>query len=272
MIYDTHTHSTNSDGRQSVDEMCLSAIEKGVRGIALTDHADMNFYEERNTLQRMTQSISDIGVAKEKYKGKLDVFCGVELGEYLYAPENAKKILNLTKYDVILCSVHYLPQARWPQPYNRIPFHEDITDEELTEYLRLYFQLLSQTIDAFDFDVLAHITCPVRYMTGRYERVTDVMMFEDQIREVLKKIIDRNIALEFNTGGLYEKLHYCNIQNEEIFPLYKSLGGRLITLGSDAHSTGSVANQFDHTIAQLKSYGFDAYHYYENRIAKEIKI
>ena len=41
MIYDFHTHSVNSDGFGTVDELCGFAIEKGVTGFALTDHADM---------------------------------------------------------------------------------------------------------------------------------------------------------------------------------------------------------------------------------------
>lgn len=53
MMYDMHMHTTNSDGRNTVDEMCGAAIEKGVSGIAFTDHADMNFYEERNTFERI---------------------------------------------------------------------------------------------------------------------------------------------------------------------------------------------------------------------------
>ena len=122
MLYDSHIHTTNSDGRNTLDEMCQSAIEKGVQGITITDHADMNFYESRDTYNRIKNAINQIREAQTRYAGKVDVLCGVELGEYLYSPENAKKILSLTDYDAILCSVHLVPAARWDRPYNRIPF------------------------------------------------------------------------------------------------------------------------------------------------------
>ena len=170
MLFDCHTHSVNSDGVNSVEEMCVSAIEKGIYGIMITDHADMNFYESRNHLERIRTGISEIRAAQEKYSDKLEVLCGVELGEYLFAPENAKKILSLTDFDAVLCSVHLVPEARWEQPYNRIPFSEDGTDEELFQYLEYYFDLLSKTVDAFDFNILAHMTCPVRYMPGLHQR------------------------------------------------------------------------------------------------------
>lgn len=272
MLYDSHMHTTNSDGRNSLDEMCLAAIEAGVDGITITDHADMNFYESRDTYNRIKGGISQIREAQETFRGKLDLLCGVELGEFLYEPESAKKILDLTNYDAILCSVHLVPAARWEQPYNRIPFAQDGTDEELDDYLCRYFDLLSDTVDGFDFDVLAHLSCPVRYMTGLHQRKTDVMRYEPQIREILKKIIDRNIALEWNTGGMNPRFHFYSIQNEEIFALYRSMGGELITLGSDAHSAGGIGRGFEDARVALKRCGFSYYHYFKNRVPQRVAL
>ena len=262
--YDMHTHSLNSDGKFSVDDMCLAAIEKGVTGIAVTDHADMNFYESRNTPQRIGTSAAEIRSAAERYGDRLEVLCGVELGEYLYAPEKAREILTMEPYDVVLCSVHLVPAARWPMPYNRIPFDADGTDEELADYLEKYFDLLCKTVDGFDFDVLAHITCPVRYMTHRHHRKTDVMPYAEKIREILQKIIARDIALEFNTAG-YQ-------QQADVFAMYREMGGRLITLGSDAHTTAAIAGQFEETAELLRQWGFKNYYYYKNRAAYEVSL
>ena len=264
MLYDSHMHTTHSDGRSTLEEMCRAAWEKGVGGIAVTDHADMNFYESRDTCNRIQNAIAHIRSLQAEYAGRLDVMCGVELGEYLHAPEKAQQILSLTDYDVVLCSVHFVPEARWPMPYNRIPFDTDGTDEELTDYLRLYFDLLSDTVDAFDFDVLAHITCPVRYMTSKYKRKTNVMVFEDKLREILRKIIDRGIALEYNTAGFQ--------QLEDVFALYRSMGGTRVTLGSDAHEANSVARNFDQAIEQLRSLGFEQVCYYQNRKEHSIEL
>lgn len=264
-MFDSHTHTVNSDGQQTVEEMCLAAWEKGMDGITVTDHADMNFYEERNHLQRISKSIRELRCAAQEYAGRLKVLCGVELGEYLYDPESAKKILALTQYDAVLCSVHLVPQARWEKPYNRIVFSEDATDEEIEDYLQKYLSLLSNTVDAFDFDILAHLTCPVRYITGLHERKADIMAYEPMIRQILEKIIERKIALEFNTGGMGPRFHYCNVQNEKLFALYKNMGGELITLGSDAHRTAGIGNHFGFAMQVLKGCGFTHYHYFEHR-------
>lgn len=264
MIYDSHMHTTNSDGKSTLEQMCQSAVEKGVSGITITDHADMNFYESRDTYNRIKEANRQNRQAQEAWADKLEVMCGVELGEYLYERSSAEKILGLMDYDSVLCSIHLVPAARWEKPYNRIDFTNDGTDEELLDYMRLYFDLLSDTVDAFDFNILAHIACPVRYMTTRHNRPTDVMRFEPKIREILQKIIDRGIALEWNSGGLR--------QNEEIFALYYSMGGRLVTLGSDAHRCEDIARGFDHFRDTLKSCGFTHYHYFKNGQPRAVEL
>lgn len=272
MIYDLHTHSTNSDGRSTLDDMCVSAIDRGVTGFALTDHADMNFYAQRDTFDRIGRSLADIEAARAKYGDRLHILRGVELGEYLYDPANADRLLGSYEFDVVLCSIHFVPGARFDRPYNRILFAEDGTDDELREYLRLYFELLNKTVDAFDFDVLAHMTCPVRYIVGLHQRRADVMEFEDMMRAILEKIIRRGIALEYNTGGLNERFHQYNVQNEELFTMYREMGGRRVTFGSDAHSAAGVGSNYIRAADALRALGFDRLCLYENRRPREISL
>ena len=42
-IVDVHTHSIHSfDGNDSVEALCLAAIEKGAKVLAVTDHCDID--------------------------------------------------------------------------------------------------------------------------------------------------------------------------------------------------------------------------------------
>lgn len=273
MLFDCHTHSTNSDGRNSVEEMCVSAIEKGIDGIMITDHADMNFYNECNIYEKIKNSMLDISNAQKKYSDKLKIFKGVELGEYILAPQKAKEILDADCYDAILCSVHYVPKAGWFMPYSKMDFQSpQFTDDFIKEYIGLYFDLLSETIDVCDFDILAHIHCPARYITGKYERECNIMIFEDKIKGILKKIIDRNIALELNSARMCVGGQIHDFHLKEVLELYKNLGGKLITLGSDAHGKDYVSNNFNLATELLKECGFNSVYYYEKRKAKEVQI
>ena len=265
MYFDCHSHTINSDGKNTVAEMCQAAYDLGMPGITITDHCDMNFYHERDHYNRIRKCIDEIYEQKEVYAGKMEVLCGVEMGEYLYDPENADKVLAFSGYDCILNSVHLVPEARFEQPYNRVDFNDGVSDDEITDYLKKYLDLLDRTVDAFDFDVLAHISCPVRYITGKHERKADLMQFEPMVRKILQKIIDRNIGLEINSGGLNPRFHFCNVQNEEIFALYKSMGGKMPVLGSDGHRTVGICHNFETNVDLLKKLGFTHYYYFKNR-------
>ena len=128
-MYDSHIHSLNSpDAEQSVDLVCNQAIEKGISGITFTDHAHLLRMEELDIVNRIKQSIADVREAQEKYKGKLEVYCGVELDEEHRAPEAAQQILALTDYDVVLGSIHNPEGNQWGKPYAKVIFDETISE------------------------------------------------------------------------------------------------------------------------------------------------
>ena len=269
MIYDFHTHSVNSDGFGTVDELCSFALEKGVSGFAVTDHADMEYYEERDTYNRIKKSIADVLEAREKYKGRLELYTGIELGEYLWSPEKAKEVLSLGPLDVVLCSVHCSLWEKYQRPYSKILFfEEEVTDKEIEEYLDDYFKILIETSKAFDYDILAHIVCPARYITGRYGRKTELMNYKDEIAEILRTVIDKGASLEMNVAGFKK----YTMQSEEIFSLYRDLGGRNVTIGQDTHKPHMIAENVGLGIEMLRSLGFDRYSIYKNRERYEVKI
>jgi histidinol-phosphatase (PHP family) len=269
MIYDFHTHSINSDGKGTVDELCTYALEKEICGFALTDHADMENYEETDAYRRIEKSISDVLEAREKYKGRLQIYTGVELGGYLTSPNKAKEVLSLAPLDVVLCSVHGAVWEKWKRPYSKIEFFEDqVTDLELEEYFEDYFKILIETAGAFDYDVLAHIVCPARYMTGRYGRKTDVMKYKDEIAEVMRTVIRKGASLEMNVAGFQK----YTMQSEELFSLYRDLGGSKVTIGQDTHRPDMIAQNVGLGIEMLRSLGYDHYCIYKNRECYDIKI
>jgi len=268
-MYDTHTHTLHSDGGNTVDEMCRAAVEKGLRGITITDHADFFFYED-DTPQRINESVKKTREAVATYGNRLSVLTGVEIGEYASSPQRAKALLSSSDFDTVLCAVHAVEGAKWEERYSKIPFDQTGTDEDIASYLEAYLDCLLKNIDAFDFDILAHLTCPARYITGLHRRPTDFMMFEDKVRMILKRIVERGIALEWNTSGHRALLHYYDAQNPQIFKLYRSLGGTLVTLGSDTHDTHGLARGFYEAKALLKDLSFEHYCYYDKR--KPVKV
>lgn len=126
-------------------------------------------------------------------------------------------------------------------------------------------------IDNTDIDVLAHLTCPVRYINGKYNMNYDVMKHRCQIKDILKSIIRKDIALELNTSGIgtpFEEL----IPNGEILQMYGDMGGRLVTVASDAHTPDRVGFALDKALDMIKHTGIDSYCIFEQRKPIMIKL
>jgi histidinol-phosphatase (PHP family) len=119
-------------------------------------------------------------------------------------------------------------------------------------------------VEKTDFDVLTHLTCPLRYINGKYNRNADIMRHRDEIFTIFEKIIQKDIALEINTSGLDSNF------GEYMPPLplikaYQNMGGKRITLASDAHVPQNIGKGFEKTAALLQDIGFDGYYIFRKR-------
>jgi histidinol-phosphatase (PHP family) len=91
--------------------------------------------------------------------------------------------------------------------------------------------------------------------------------FYPKIDEILKVIIRRGIALEINTSG-GDRL----MPGEFVIKRYLSLGGYLITLGSDAHVPANVGKCFEETVKTLKELQVGELCYYKKRKRIQYRI
>lgn len=126
-------------------------------------------------------------------------------------------------------------------------------------------------IEKTDFDVLSHLTCPLRYINGKYQRGLDLSVFSGEIHTIFEMIIQKGIALEVNTSGIGSAFNEW-MPNPSLIKLYRDMGGRLLTIGSDAHIPQNIGNAFLETKKMLSDLGFVSYCYYEKRSPFFVKL
>lgn len=271
-MYDMHTHTVNShDGRQTVDELCQSAVSKGLGGVAITDHADIYVFEQIDTYNRIRRSMLEADEAREKYGGKLEILKGIELAEYSYDPVHAKKLMSLTDYDVILGSVHSIVYEGKRVGFANAVLDESVSQKTVEGRLAAYLENAAAVAGKDDIDVMCHITYPLRYICGKYKRSINTADFDDYFREIFKSVIERGISLEVNTSGLGKKFNEL-IPEVRLLKMYADMGGKMVTLGSDAHMSQNIANGFEYAVCVLKDIGFKSCFAYRRRKPFEIKL
>lgn len=268
-IFNGHTHTMFShDGKGSVENLCEAAILNNLSGFAVTDHCDCECADDKNMLRNLKYSFSEAEKYKSEYEGRLIISRGIELGEALFNPSFAEKIISSEKYDVILCSVHAVRIDNWDMPFSLIDF-SDLSDEFIDRYVTQYFIDLLETATSLDYDILCHLTVVLRYIVYKYKRYVDIKKHYPVIDEILKTVIRRNKTLEINTSGIDNGYF---MPDTDIIKRYKALGGKSISIGSDAHSPGDIGKGLNEGAVFLKSTGFSELTYYDNRKPVTYKI
>ena len=264
ILADFHVHSDNSpDGSNSIIELCESAVSKGLSYIAVTDHCEVDsFYKDRYNIG-YRQSYIQAKKAMSVFKDALYVRAGVELGQATTDLSVAASITSLS-YDFILGSLHALPGRA---DFAFLSYGSADVKMIFSDYLRELLRL----VEWGGFDSLAHLTYPLRYINGENGHNLNTEEFGTEIEAVLRAIISREIALEINTSGLRQKLQ-LTMPDLFCLKLYKSLGGALLTIGSDSHRSVDVGSGLDKGLDIAKTAGFDQYCVYTARKPEFIKF
>ena len=116
------------------------------------------------------------------------------------------------------------------------------------------------------YDVLGHIIYPLRYMNRRDGNHVALERYLPQLRRIFTTVAARGRGIEVNTcrGETVEDWR-------EVLTLYRDCGGKIVTLGSDAHAPADVGRGIPQAAALLKELGFDLA-VYEKRQAKLIPL
>lgn len=251
-IHDTHIHSKYSfDGCMEINEICEIAIANNIKSIAVTDHYDIDgilygYYPWYDA----DAAYNDVMTAKDKYKDKLHITYGIEIGQAHIMLKEAAGFLNRYKYEFVIGSVHNIKD---------VPDFSFLNYEKMPIKLceRLWQRYLDEVYEMLLFDgihTVAHLTYPIRYMKI-YNKEIEYKKFCDSIIRIYKKMIERGLCLEINTSGLRQEIG-VTMPDTELLKLYRECGGELITIGSDAHKPEHIGNNITDVYNIAKDIGF----------------
>lgn len=268
--FDLHTHSEHShDSTCPIEEMAKAQRAKGMDGFAVTDHFDTHSYLRYDVVTPIGKAAEEVRELNRESGDEFRILTGVEISEGFWHPEVCEKVQALTDYDVILGSVHLVQYKELTRAYSKMDFSA-MDRGVIEEYVDQYFSDMLTMTDEVDFDVLCHLTCPLRYINGKYGLSLNRSKFDEKIDLILKKIIKKGIALEVNLSS-YGILGDF-LPDTEVLRRYFEMGGYLLTVGTDSHVAENAGKNYDVAIETLKKIGFRNIFIYENRKAVQITL
>ena len=267
MFIDYHVHSSYSDDSEySMEQVVLDAIDLGLTEICFTDHVDYGIKRdwgdprglgyrkggpgepEKMPLANIDypRYASEIAELREKYSGQIVIKMGAEFGIQGHTVQKYRELFSKYFYDFIILSVHQIGDRElWNQDHQRGRSQEEYT-------MGYYNELLSLVRQYKDYSVLGHLDLISRYDPAGcfpFERICPVLT------EILKTVIRDGKGIEVNTSCYRYGLKELT-PSRRILELYLSLGGTILTIGSDSHKKAHLGEHIQETLAILKDMGF----------------
>lgn len=229
---DYHLHTLHSmDGRQTIDELCRSMLEKGVQEFCLTEHIEPGHPSaELDVPPIWDVFFQEVMQAKRTYP-QLTIRTGVEIGDNPLLRDRIKADLDDLPLDFRLLSLHLV---------NGVDCY-DVDDyfggKTRAQAYREYAEAKAESILSWtDFDSVAHIGYAAKF--SAYTGPERALVYEDApdvFDAILKHIIDLGKCLEVNTSGYATTGD--TFAHSSIIRRYIELGGEQFTFGSDSHDT-----------------------------------
>ena len=124
-------------------------------------------------------------------------------------------------------------------------------EQEARDCLADYLGQVRKLAEWGRFQVLGHLPLLLRYLSENRGMHVSFDGFEEGIAEIFRLIIPKGIGIELNTNRGNTPL-----PDEKWLRLSRSLGGEIVTLGTDAHTPGFVGCAVREGQALLRACGF----------------
>ena len=235
---DLHTHSNFCDGKNSPEEMVLSAIEKGLKRIGICAHSPVAF-EKGGFLpeDRFGKFQKEISRLKDKYKDRIEVLCGIELDTF--------SDTDISGFDYVIGSVHYVEADGEHIPVDDTPekFSSGCEKHFGGDYLSFaeaYYEELSTVVEKTNCDIIGHFDLVAKFNAkGHYFNESDPR-YENAWKTAADKLLKSGRLFEINTGGISRGYRDVPYPAPAIKDYIASKGGQFIK-GSDAHEACNIA-------------------------------
>jgi len=249
---DLHTHSSFCDGEDAPEAFVLSAIEKGMNVIGFSAHSPMPFEAEgamsTDSVARYREEILRL---REKYRGQISVFLGLEQDYYAADPAIG--------YDYLIGSVHCL---RMGDEYVFL----DRSAEELREAVKRYFggdvyrlashyyQLVAELPSRTGCDIIGHFDLIAKFnKDGSFFDENDPRYLRAAM-DALDALLEQNVLLEINSSDAVAGLRKIPYPAPLFLHRIAERRGRVL-LSSDAHRAENLLAGFLNSVRIARAAG-----------------
>jgi histidinol-phosphatase (PHP family) len=241
------------DSNVPIDIYAQAAIDHGVAEIAITDHVDFEPGAQAYDYATFDERERIVREAAERWAPHgVQIRFGVELTYDRAWEADIRDHLAHHAYDFTIGSVH----DRVESPYSPRNVASWVAGKSLREVVQPSFDEVEAAARSGLFDAIGHIDGVKRYL---YPHVTpaDFEAAPELYEPILRALVESGTALEVNTSGLRYAIRQA-FPHPAIVTRFRELGGRAVTVGSDAHRAEHANWGLAEGYGIVQGAGFDA--------------
>lgn len=263
MLSNFHTHTSFCDGKNTAEEMVISAINNGFSSLGFSGHGKTP-HDLSYCITDTKGYIAEIKRLKEKYKNDIQIYLGVE--------EDISSLQNRKDFDYIIGSNHYFRiKGNYYdvdlslRQFNNVlkSFGGDILELALNYYEPFCDYIKSRKPDIIGhFDLITKFDEPEGLFLNneKYKALAEKYLFE---------VLKADCFFEVNTGAISRGYRTSPYPSIDLLHTLKKNGGKLV-LNSDSHSADTLDCFFEESRKMLKDIGFQyTYTLYNNEFIKD---
>lgn len=249
-----HTHTTFADGKNTPEELAQEAVRRGFSGLGFSEHTYMPFspYPYQMKVRDMDEYRLRVYDLKERYRGVLDVFCGLEWEFYSDVPAEG--------YDYLIGSVHYLSVdgGLYGFDHNLEKTQEYIQQHfagNAMAFAKSYFDTVARLPQRGKFDILGHFDLLTKNNEAGNFLDTTSKEYLSLGYEAIHALKGKIPLFEVNTGAMARGYRSSPYPQMDFLREFLCCGyGAVIT--SDCHDAGQLDCGFDLAEDLLRQAGF----------------
>ena len=249
-----HTHSNLCDGKNTLEEMVLSAIEKGFDSIGFSGHSFMEIYAELSmSEEKIAIYKSEIARLQQVYGDRIKIFCGLEKDNYTK--------VSTEGFDYLIGSVHVMRCGNdlmfvdWSAEYTRENIEKTFGGDGLA-YAKHYFEAVADLPNYGSFDILGHFDLLTKFIEKDPGLIdTQHPEYRAAATGAMEALVGKVKYFEINTGAISRGYRTTPYPDPYILKEMKRLGFGAI-ISSDSHDRNFLDCGYEEAARLLKEAGF----------------
>ena len=239
---DLHVHTTYCDGRHTPEQLVQAALARGMTRLGFSGHSYTPFDpgycmspEKEEAYRR------EIAGLKEKYRGRIELLCGIEQDVYSRSPAAG--------YDYVIGSVHYVKAGETYIPVdNTVAALREGADAhfggDLMALIEAYYRTVATVAEVTGATIIGHFDLVTKFNENGKLFDEGDPRYIAAWRAAADRLLTAGIPFEINTGAIARGYRTRPYPAPPILRYLREKGAAFI-LSGDCHNADHLWYEFD---------------------------